>query len=279
MAGPRSDWSDFDDPEILVVDRLLDGTLDPAAVPADYAAVADLLKVIREGCEPAESVWGSPTIPAMSRILATAPRSGRSHSRRPSGPKRPASTPVRRHVLQTVGLTVVGVLSIASGAAATGHLPASMQSAAHRVVAAVGLTIPAPARPSTRDDPVGPARPASSSAGPAPSGATPHPGAAATPLPARPGPTRSTATTVTRASVKPNAGTVPAQLPAAEVSSPPASVSPLTGPALAASTGGSANTAPTTGTTATTVTPVTSVPAAAGTSGRGSSGATHGHHR
>ncbi len=113
MTGRRTDWAEGDGLDVWSVDRLLDGALSPSEVPDDYASVAALMDLVREGVTPAPSVWGEPAVPEMARIITH-----RRQARPPARRRRPSAL---RRVPQTAALAVLlGTLSAGSAAAATG---------------------------------------------------------------------------------------------------------------------------------------------------------------
>ncbi len=115
--------------------RLLDRTVDPEDAPPRYAPVATLLAAAAAPARPVELTGGPPSVAAL-RSAGDAPRRrGRT---------------VRFAVV--VGVAVLALSGVA--AAATGSLPDPVQSVAHHALAAVGVSVPAPApeRASARVD-------------------------------------------------------------------------------------------------------------------------------
>lgn len=127
--------SEIDDIDVWTVDRLLDGSIPDLDVPAGYAEIASLIGVIHGGVSPAPSGWGSRTVPAMAQMITAPPRRhGRKRNLRYA----------RRlsHAAAAVG--VFAALGASGAAAATGSLPAPVQSAVHSAAVEVGVPIPDP---------------------------------------------------------------------------------------------------------------------------------------
>lgn len=189
-----NDWSDLDDIDLWTVDRLLDGTLPAPEVPLGYGELASLLDVVRAGVAPAESGWGSSTVPAMVGIL-TAPPARKRPRIRPSFVAAQAGRATRA----AAAVVLLATLGAGTAAAATGSLPASVQSAVHSAAASLGVSVPdgATKHPPERsratrpggDPGVGNDRaPSSGRAGPATGGAAPEqPGGLRRPTGGQPG--------------------------------------------------------------------------------------------
>jgi len=131
-SGAGAGWEESDELDVWSADRLLNGELCPDA-SSGYNDVAELIAVVREGVQPAPSGWGTPTVPAMERIIRRPPTT------RGSG----AGRRWKALSYATVTMTVVTVLGVGSAAAATGQLPAPVQSVVHSAAAVAGVQVPA----------------------------------------------------------------------------------------------------------------------------------------
>ena len=134
-GGFGGDWTEVDDLDAWTADRLLDGDLDVTQIPDGYERVAKLIGIVKEGVEPASSGWGSPTVPAMARIVTSPTRLAPLRSR-------PRARAWRIPNAAAV-VVVLGALSAGTAAAATDSLPAPVQSAIHSAGNAFGVPIPA----------------------------------------------------------------------------------------------------------------------------------------
>lgn len=135
MTDPPTGWTGPDDLDVWTVDRLLDGAGDAFDVPAEYQAVTDLIGVIKEGVAPAESGWGSKTVPAMSQLLTAPPREHRRKASR-------SRSHLRRMPQLAAAVTVVACLGAGSAAAATGSLPHDVQTAVDSAASMLGVSLP-----------------------------------------------------------------------------------------------------------------------------------------
>ena len=122
-------------------DRLLSGSVAPDDAPPGYTDVARLLRAVAMPPSPhelapeAEAVAAAETIlRARSAALPTPARSG----------ARPRTARSRFFRTKVTSLVVVGTLIGTSGLAAAGVLPDPVQSAASRVLDAIGIDVPDP---------------------------------------------------------------------------------------------------------------------------------------
>jgi hypothetical protein len=122
-------------------DRLLSGSVAPDDAPPGYAHVARLLRTVatppspRELAPQAEAIATAQTILSARSAAPPAPaRSGVRHRRAGRGWRR----------ARVMGLVLVGAMLATSGLAAAGVLPDRVQSAASKVLDAVGIDVPDP---------------------------------------------------------------------------------------------------------------------------------------
>jgi len=123
--------------DYATAERLLAGDLDPEDAPPGFGPVAALVQVAKGPTGAGELVGRQETVAAMAAGIAT------------SAGALAASTPRGRRIigklltLKTLGIAIPAMALTAGGAAAaTGNLPAPVQSAAHSVLSDVGISVP-----------------------------------------------------------------------------------------------------------------------------------------
>jgi hypothetical protein len=140
------DWdahgaSELDD---AISDSLLEGRVSVDEAPPGYEDVAQLIAVIRQGLEAEEPLSEPPTVSAIVQLLNRRPDTAPTNSAR--GPRSGAK--------RTPAAVAAGILLFAgTAAAASGHLPTTLQAAAHQVAAKLGISIPNPTYSVSRIDP------------------------------------------------------------------------------------------------------------------------------
>ena len=114
-------------PDGRTFDALLAGTCQPEEAPAELRAVAEVFAVLRAPSDRREVAGWDQALIAYRGIAGPPQVPSRSRSRR----RQRAPAPLRTRLAAAAGVAVVAVLSGGVAAAYTGHLPSTLQRAAH----------------------------------------------------------------------------------------------------------------------------------------------------
>jgi hypothetical protein len=135
MTEPRDSDSEmptfpFPRPDERALDALLAGTCQPEEAPADLRAVAEVFAALRAPSHRREVAGWSEALIAYRGMtgLPEAPSRSRRRQR--------IAAPLSTRLAAAAGVAVVAVLGGGVTAAYTGHLPATLQTVAHNMIAA-----------------------------------------------------------------------------------------------------------------------------------------------